>query len=108
MQVLLTLNDTEGTSKQALIRALMLHAKASPKMLDKAVRDAEKGAKIQADQEYGPGEKKGHSPQDYADAVAEAGTLSGAARILNVTHATVREQCKRHGIHVPSVGGVPE
>lgn len=118
MQLLLSLNDNEasfleevtpeGTSRQALLRALLLHAKTSPKLLQKAVREARAGATIKADHDGTPGEKKGHSPQDYKDAVKEAGTLSGAARILDVAHTTVREQCIRHSIPVPSVGGVPQ
>jgi len=118
MQLLLSLNDNEaafleevtpdGTSRQALLRALLLHAKTSPKLLQKAVREARAGATIKANHDKAPGEKAGHTAQDYRDAVAEAGTLSGAARILDVAHTTVREQCIRHRIPVPSIGGVPE
>ena len=31
-----------------------------------------------------------------------------AERILGVNEKTVREQCKRHEIKVPSIGGVPQ
>ena len=118
MQLLLTLNDNEAkwlgritpedVSKQAVIRALILRARADADLLAQAVQDAKEGAKVEADHERTPGEKKGHTADDYREAVAEAGTLSGAARILGVAHSTVREQCVRHEIHVSSIDGVPE
>jgi ribosomal protein S14 len=51
--------------------------------------------------------RKGYTAEDYREAVAKTGSMKGAARELGVTRQTVREQCRIHEIHVPSVGGVP-
>lgn len=53
------------------------------------------------------GGRKGYTPDDYAEAVEKAGSISGAARILDVDKSTVREQCIRHEINVPTIGDVP-
>jgi hypothetical protein len=57
--------------------------------------------------EHGGG-RKGLTPDQYREAVQEGGTMAAAGRILDVNEKTVREQCKRHGIEVPSIGGVPQ
>ena len=118
MQLLLTLNDNESNwlkditpenvSKQSVIRALLLRAKADSGLLEQVVRDARESTTIEADHARKPGEKKGLSPEDYRSAVTKAGTLSGAADILGVARSTVREQCVRHDIYVRSIGGIPK
>lgn len=54
------------------------------------------------------GQRKGFSPSDYREAVEKRGSLRGAAHELGVDRKTVRDQCRRHGISVPSLGGVPD
>ncbi|WP_118830591.1 hypothetical protein [Salinibacter ruber] len=56
--------------------------------------------------EHGGG-RKGLTPGDYREAVQEGDNMAAIGRILDVNEKTVREQCKRHGIEVPSIGGVP-
>lgn len=57
--------------------------------------------------EHGGG-RKGLTPSDYRKAMQEGGTMAAAGRLLGVNEKTVREQCRRHGIKVPSIGGVPQ
>lgn len=57
--------------------------------------------------EHGGG-RKGLTPEDYREAVQKRGNMAAAGRELGVNEKTVREQCKRHDIPVPSIGGVPE
>lgn len=57
--------------------------------------------------EHGGG-RKGLTPDDYRQAVQKRGNMAAAGRELGVNEKTVREQCKRHEISVPSIGGVPE
>jgi len=57
--------------------------------------------------EHGGG-RKGLATKDYREAVQEGGNMAAAGRILGVNEKTVREQCKRHRIEVPSLGGVPQ
>jgi len=54
------------------------------------------------------GQRKGFSPDDYREAVQKRESLRGAANELGVDRKTVRDQCIRHGIEVPSIGGVPD
>jgi len=54
------------------------------------------------------GQRKGYTPDDYRKAVEERGSLRGAAKELGVDRKTVRDQCRRHGIPVKSLGGVPD
>lgn len=49
------------------------------------------------------GGRKGLVPDDYRQAVNQAGSISGAARLLDVSKSTVRGQCQRHRIPVPSL-----
>lgn len=51
------------------------------------------------------GGRKGYSEEDYREAVEEAGSMSGAARLLDVNESVVRRQCKRHEIPVPTLNG---
>lgn len=55
----------------------------------------------------GGGGRRGFDAEDYRKAIDEEGSIAGAARRLDVNESTVREQCIRHEIEVPSVGGVP-
>lgn len=55
----------------------------------------------------GSGGRKGYDPVDYRRAVKKEETISGAAAKLGVHESTVREQCKRHEIVVPSINRVP-
>ena len=57
--------------------------------------------------EHGGG-RKGLKPEDYRKAVQDGGNMAAAGRILGVNEKTVREQCKRHEIEVPGLGGVPQ
>jgi hypothetical protein len=54
------------------------------------------------------GQRKGFSPDDYREAVQKRGSLRGAAHELGVDRKTVRDQCIRHEIEVPSINGVPD
>jgi len=54
------------------------------------------------------GQRKGYTPTDYREAVQKRGSLRGAAMELGVDRKTVRDQCRRHDISVPSLGGVPD
>jgi hypothetical protein len=56
--------------------------------------------------EHGGG-RKGLHLDDYREAMQEGGTMAAAGRLLGVTEKTIREQCKRHGIEVPSIGACP-
>lgn len=51
------------------------------------------------------GGRKGYSEADYREAIDEAGSISGAARLLDVGKSLVRRQCMRHEIPVPTLGG---
>ena len=51
------------------------------------------------------GGRKGHSEADYREAIEEAGSISGAARLLDVGKSLVRRQCMRHEIPVPTLDG---
>jgi hypothetical protein len=51
------------------------------------------------------GGRKGYSAEDYREAIEEARSISGAARLLDVDKSVVRNQCKRHEIPVPTLGG---
>ncbi len=51
------------------------------------------------------GGRKGHSEADYREAIEEAGSISGAARLLDVGKSLVRRQCIRHEIPVPTLDG---
>jgi len=51
------------------------------------------------------GGRKGYSADDYQAAIEDAGSISGAARLLDVDKSVVRNQCKRHEIPVPTLGG---
>ncbi len=55
----------------------------------------------------GGGGRRGFSPDDYRRAVEKEGSIAGAARRLDVNESTVREQCIRHEIEVPTIGGIP-
>lgn len=54
------------------------------------------------------GQSKGYTPEDYREAIEKRGSLRGAADELQVDRKTVRDQCRRHGIPVESIGGVPD
>ncbi|MCS3676326.1 integrase [Salinibacter ruber] len=51
------------------------------------------------------GGRKGYSEADYREAIEEAGSISGAARLLDVGKSLVRRQCIRHEIRVPTLDG---
>ena len=51
------------------------------------------------------GGRKGYSEADYREAIEEAGSISGAARLLDVGKSLVRRQCIRHEIPVPTLDG---
>lgn len=51
------------------------------------------------------GGRKGYSAEDYREAIEEAESISGAARLLDVDKSVVRNQCKRHEIPVPTLDG---
>jgi integrase len=79
---------------------------ASPRLID---GDEEEILPVPDRKDEGPGGggRRGLSPQQYRKAVQETGSISGAARHLEVSKTTVREQCIRHEIEVPTIGGVP-
>ena len=56
---------------------------------------------------YKPGQRKGNTKVDYERAAKECESIREAARYLGVSHTTVREQWKRHGIINPFTGKVP-
>ena len=51
------------------------------------------------------GGRKGLSEADYREAIEKAGSISGAARLLDVGKSLVRRQCIRHEIPVPTLDG---
>ena len=51
------------------------------------------------------GGRKGYAEADYREAIEEAGSISGAARLLDVGKSLVRRQCMRHEIPVPTLDG---
>lgn len=51
--------------------------------------------------------KHGDAEDKYRDAVEQAGSIYGAAQLLDVSRATVRDQMKRYGIANPQDGKVP-
>lgn len=115
--ITLTLNDREaealrdmlpaGPSRQDLIRAaLYLLDQEGTAELGEVRRRAEQGVHIETG--AAPGLQKGLGVGDYRAAIAEAGSLQGAARLLGVNRATVREVAATHAIEVPSLGGVPD
>lgn len=63
--------------------------------------------KRMSDTKKSGGGRKGYTADDYRAAIQKARTMAGAARLLDVHDSTVREQCIRHEIPVPSIGGVP-
>jgi integrase len=95
------------TSEGGTIPAWWFDPDAPPRLegkeLDVPARegDSSKGG------EHGGG-RKGLNSDDYREAVQEGGNMAAAGRILGVNEKTVREQCKRHDIRVPSIGGVPQ
>jgi hypothetical protein len=95
-------------SRQDLIRALLLIISDDQGLLEEAQKRAAKGEKLREELKYRPGQAKGLSEEDYREAVKNEGSIKGAAEALGVTRTTVREQCVRYDIHVPSLGGVPE
>ncbi len=95
-------------SRQDLIRALLLITSDDQGLLKEAQKFAAKGEKLRAELRYRPGQAKGLSEEDYREAVQDQGSIKGAAEELGVTRTTVREQCVRYDIHVPSLGGVPK
>ena len=118
-QLMLTLNGKEeklledatpddGFSRQDFIRALLLMASDYPTLFEKAQKRAAKGEKLREELKYRPGQAKGLGEEDYREAVQDQGSIKGAAEELGVTRTTVREQCVRYDIHVPSLGGVPK
>lgn len=122
-QLMLTLNDREeklledatppseeqeNFSRQDLIRALLLIMSDNQGLLEEAEDLAARGEKLHAEIQYRPGQSKGFTEKDYREAVKEEGSIKGAAESLGVTRTTVREQCVRHEIVVPTLGGVPE
>lgn len=50
-----------------------------------------------------PGMRRGYDADDYRKAIAEAGSLSGAARALGVHRSTVREMVDLYEIDVPTL-----
>ncbi|MFB6273980.1 MAG: hypothetical protein ABEL51_13905 [Salinibacter sp.] len=120
-QLMLTINDREkeflenaaadleqDVSRQDLLRALMLLSNEDKGLLEEAQKLARRGEKLQPKLEYQPGEAKGLTEADYREAVREEGSILGASETLGVARTTVREQCKRYEIEVPTLGGVPE
>lgn len=117
-QLLLTLNDNEEewleevtpeeASRQSLIRALMFEASQNGELLEVVQEGARADAKIPPKEQRMPGKKAGYGEEDYRAAIEKTGSMLGAAQELGVSRSTVREQCIRHDIHVPSIGGVPE
>jgi hypothetical protein len=95
-------------SRQDLIRALLLITTDDQGLLKEAQKCAAKGEKLREELKYRPGQAKGLGEEDYREAVQDEGSIKGAAEALGVTRTTVREQCVRYDIHVPSLGGVPE
>jgi hypothetical protein len=63
---------------------------------------------VEDDSERTPGQRKGLSVEEYRNAVMDRGSIRGASLELGVDRKTVRDQCIRHEIEVPSLGGVPE
>lgn len=49
----------------------------------------------------------GDAEEKYRQAVEEGGSIYGAAKILSVSRATVRDQMKRYDIPNPQTGEVP-
>jgi len=108
----------DGATAQALVRAIIARVGAldaresgSDLHLSESQRMARQGLTLRdvspiSVQRMGSG-RKGYDADDYREAVQETGSISGAARMLGVSRATVREQCQRHEIPVESVGGVP-
>lgn len=117
-QLLLTLNENEeewleevtpeDTSRQSLIRALMRFAMEERKILEIVKEEAAADTKIPPKKNRAPGEKVGYGEEEYRAAIEKTGSMLGAAQELGVSRATVRDQCIRYDIHVPSIGGVPE
>lgn len=50
---------------------------------------------------------KGLTKEDYQRAAEEAGSIRGAARMLDVSRPTVKEQWERYGIVNPQTGEIP-
>lgn len=100
--------ESNSFSRQDLIRALLLITSDNEGLLKEAQQLAAEGEKIHAELRYRPGESKGLSEEDYREAVKEEGSIKGAAEMLGVTRTSVREQCVRYNIYVPSIKGVPE
>ena len=53
------------------------------------------------------GNRKGNTKDDYIEASKTCGSIREAAKKLNVSRATVREQWARYGIANPWTGEVP-
>ncbi|GIV82735.1 MAG: hypothetical protein KatS3mg051_2089 [Anaerolineae bacterium] len=99
-----------GVTPQAFVRALVAHAAAahargddrSPAYIE-AVRLARQGLTLEdvspeAAREVQPGQQRGYDADDYRAAYEEAGTISGAARILGVHRKTVQEMLSGLGL----------
>jgi hypothetical protein len=100
--------EEAGVSRQSLLRAFLSLAHDHDDLLSEVQEAAQSGRRIEPEERPAAGQTKGLRPRDYRRAIAEAGTLSGAARILDVSRTSVREAAIRHDIPVESIGGVPE
>lgn len=98
-------NTPKGKDPQDLIRAIIYLASRD--------EEIQRRAHVAADQRLRLGEEKPRTwthltEEAVRTAVQEAGSLSGAARMLGAHRSSVRYVCAEHGIHVPSMGRAPE
>lgn len=97
-----------GVTRQALLRAIFYRlyghdgdraAPFDPHAMDvraEAEEMARQRQTIPSDEQ--PGQQKGNSRDDYQRALSEAGTISGAARLLGVNDSTAREMVALYGL----------
>ena len=95
----------EDLTPQQLTRALFYLASEDEDLADRAREAARKERRL------GAGRKRRRGildEDDVREAIGEEGSLSGAARVLGAHRSSIRYICAERGIHVPSMGRVPQ
>ena len=98
----------DTVSEQDYLRALLRLADEDESVRRRAHDWARQRRKIAPHPDDTPGYQKNLDPDEYREAIAEAGSLQGAARQLGVHRSTVRYMAVEYEIEVPSMNGVPD
>jgi len=102
------LENSSLEKPQPILRALIKMLSKDEGLRQRALENAEARERLDPHPDHAPGFQKHLAAEDYEQAIAEAGSLKGAADVLGVHRSTVREMAELHEIPVPTLGGVPE